>query len=302
MKVLPLAALVAVAVVAGRLPVHAAESARLRHMASVYVDANGAGLLNPEGVACGPSGTVVVGDTGNDRLLRFTVRDKTLSGGSEIKLAQLTAPTRVQISSTGDIFALDGKRRLVVRLGADGAFKNVVTFDGVPLPATVVVKSFALDAADNVYVLDVFAARVLVVGADGRFLKALALPPETGFVTDVTVDALGTVVVIDAVKRRLARAARDATSFTPLGGDLRQTLTTMPSAIAASRGLLFVSEGGGGSIASFGQDGTFLARQLASGWKDGSLDHPGQICVTEGDEMFVADRGNSRIQVFALAR
>jgi len=301
MKTLPLLSFVAAAVVAGSLQVHGADGTRLRHVASVYVDEKGAGLLNPEGVACGP-GVIVVADTGNNRLLRFTMTDKTLSGGSEIKIAELTTPTRVQVSSKGDIYALDGTRRQIVHLGPDGAFRNVVAFDGAPPPATIVVKSFAMDADGTLYVLDVFSARVLVIGADGQFAKTLPLPKESGFVTDVTVDPLGNVIVLDALKRRLASASKDAAAFTPLGENARASLASMPSSIVASRGVIFVAEGSGGSIATFGQDGAFIARQLTAGWKDGSLDHPGQMCVSETDDVFVADRGNSRIQVFGLTR
>ncbi len=47
---------------------------RLKSLAAIYVDDKGAALNLPEGVACDASGQVVVGDTGNDRLLRFTFR------------------------------------------------------------------------------------------------------------------------------------------------------------------------------------------------------------------------------------
>ena len=74
--------LVAAALVVGHLRLTAAETARFRYLVSVYVDDKGAGLNLPEGVACDGNGQFVVGDTGNDRLLRFTFRDKTVSGGT----------------------------------------------------------------------------------------------------------------------------------------------------------------------------------------------------------------------------
>lgn len=61
-------------------------------------------------------------------------------------------------------------------------------------------------------------------------------------------------------------------------------------------------EGSGGAIASLGQDGAFVGRQLTHGWQEGSLNHPAQVCVTDADEMVVADRDNSRVQVFGLTR
>ncbi len=77
---------------------------------------------------------------------------------------------------------------------------------------------------------------------------------------------------------------------------------TLPSALASAKGLIFVVEGSGGGIAAFGQDGAFLGRHLTPGWKDGSLNHPSQLCINDRDEVFVADRDNSRVQVFSLSR
>lgn len=302
MKTVSLAALVAATLVVSALRLSGAEGARFRHLASVYFDDKGAGLHLPEAVACNDKGLLVIGDTGNDRLLRFAYQDKTLSGGSEIKIPQLSAPTRVQLNSKGEIYALDGKQRRIVHLGPDGEFKDLLSFDGVPPPTTIVPKSFKIDAADNIYVLDVFSARVLVLNADGRFQRALALPDDTGFATDLAVDATGNVLVLDSVKRRILSAGKDATSFAPLGGDATESLVTLPSSLTASGGIIFVVEGSGGSIASFGQDGSFLARQLTPGWKEGSLNHPSQVCITEKDEVFIADRDNSRVQVFVLSR
>ena len=76
MKTVSLAALVAAALVLALLPLTAAETARFRHLVSVYADDKGAGLQLPEGVACDDKGRLVIGDTGNDRLLRFTYQDK----------------------------------------------------------------------------------------------------------------------------------------------------------------------------------------------------------------------------------
>lgn len=162
-------------------------------------------------------------------------------------------------------------------------------------------KSFAIDADDRVYVLDVFAARVLVL-ADGRVQRSLPLPEDARFVTDLAIDDLGTLVVLDSIGRRIYAAAKEAPSFSPIGGDLTNALVTLPSTLASAKGLIFVVEGSGGGLAAFGQDGAFLGRHLTPGWKDGSLNHPSQLCINDRDEVFVADRDNSRVQVFSLSR
>jgi hypothetical protein len=38
------------------------------------------------------------------------------------------------------------------------------------------------------------------------------------------------------------------------------------------------------------------------GWKDGFLRYPAQLCVNDKGEVYVADRENSRVQIFTVVR
>ena len=302
MKTVSIACLVAAALFCGSLRLTAAETARLRYLTSVYFDQKEGGLKQPEGVACGSQGRLVIADTGNDRLLFFTYRDGKLGGGSEVKLAELSAPSRVHVTSKGELFVLDGKRRRLVRLGPGGEFKGVFTMNGVPPPGTIIPKSFAVDSADNVYVLDVFSARVLVLNAEGQFQRALAVPAEAGFASELAVDTAGTVFLVDSIKRGMFSADKGAAAFSRLGGDLTGVVSTIPASVTASRGMIVIAEGSGSTLVVFGRDGSFLSRQLAAGWEEGALNHPSQVCVSDRDDVFIADRDNSRVQVFRLVR
>jgi len=62
-----------------------------------------------------------------------------------------------------------------------------------------------------------------------------------------------------------------------------------------------VDENGAGLV-TLGQDGSFLGRQLAMGWSEGFLYYPSQMCANGRDELFIADRGNSRVQVFSIVK
>jgi hypothetical protein len=301
MRTLALAALAAAALVTSLPRPATAQAARLRHLASVYADDTGVGLKRPEGIACGAGGMIVVADTGNGRLLRFTYRERTVSGGGEIRIPELSAPSRLHLGSKGQIYVLDSTRRRIVRLGPDGEFVGALSFDGAPPPGTIVPKSFAVDAADRAYVLDAFAGRVLVLDGQGRFERALPLPADAGFVTDVAVDTAGSLVLLDSVRRQLY-AIGDAGAFAPLGRDLKEALPTPPTSLTMGRGLIFILEGRGGRVVTVGRDGSFLSSQLARGWTEGMLNYPSQMCINDRDEVFVADRDNSRIQVFGLTR
>jgi DNA-binding beta-propeller fold protein YncE len=302
MKRLSCACLLLGAALAGdQLRAIAADAARFRYVAAAYLDDKGAGLNLPEGVACDRNGTVVVADTGNNRLVRFSYRERGLSGGAEIKPAELGSPGSVFLGSKGDIYALDTVLRRIVHLTPAGEFREALKLEGAPGAASVVAKAFALDSADNIYVLDVFSARVLVLNPEGQFQKAIAVADDTGFASDIAVDASGAVILIDSVGKRIYAAAKDAPAFTRVGGDLAQYLPTLPTHVTTVRGAILVGEGNAGTITAFARDGAFLSRQLTTGWSEGMLNHPSQMCVSDTD-VFIADRDNSRVQVFQLIR
>jgi hypothetical protein len=278
-----------------------AEVTHLRPSLSIYLDDKGVGLRHPEGVACSGS-TLVVGDTENDRLLRYTIEGKSVKGGTEIKIPQLSSPICVQINSKGEIFALDGRQRRIVRLGPDGAFKGYVAAEGAPSPSTLVARSFKIGPDDALYVLDVFSSRVVVMAADGKYQRQIDFPADYGFFSDVAVDGRGTVLVVDSIRAMVWAAAGKAATFSPLGGPLKEHMTFPAYLTADRRGIIYITDEYGGDVGMLSRDGSFLGKQLGMGWNEGFLSYPSQICVDDREEVFIADRGNSRVQVFTLAK
>jgi DNA-binding beta-propeller fold protein YncE len=278
-----------------------AETVKIRHATSLYADDKGAGMKYPDGVACNDK-SVIVGDTGNDRLLRYAFQDNALKAGAEIKVPQLSQPVRIQFSSKGEILALDGKQRRIARLGADGAFKGYVTVEGAPGASGVVPRSFKIDRDDNLYVLDVFTGRVLVTNLDGKYQRHIDFPKEYGFFSDLAVDPKGTVLLIDSVSARVFSAQKGANAFSPLGASLEEYLNFPVSLTTDGRGTIYIADANGAAVGVMSQDGSFLGKQLTMGWTEGLLYYPSQVCINERGELFVADRGNSRVQVFTLVK
>jgi sugar lactone lactonase YvrE len=279
-----------------------AETVKFRHLQSIYFDEKGAGMKQPEGVACNEKGLLFVGDTGNDRLLRYSYQDKSLRAGTEIKVQQLSNPIRLQINSREEIFALDGKKRRIIRLNPDGAFKGYVEGEGIPSPSSFVPRSFKIDAQNSIYMLDIFSARVLVLNSEGKYQKQIPFPKEFGFFSDLSVDSKGTVFLIDCVKAMLFSTAKDSSSFAPLTKSLREYLNFPTSMTIDSQGRLYVVDENGAGIVLLGRDGTYMGRQLSMGWNEGLLYYPSQTAINGKGEVFIADRGNSRVQIFSLVK
>jgi len=279
-----------------------AETAKLRYSQSIYFDDRGVGLKQPEGVACNDKSVLIVGDTGNGRLLRYTVQDKNIQAGNEMKIPQLSNPIRVQMNSKGEIFGLDGKQRRIVRLSPTGEFKDYLNPEGLPSPSSFIPRSFKIDPNDHFYILDIFSERVLVIAPDGKYQKQIAFPKSYGFFSDLAVDPKGGILLIDSVKKMVFTAPRDSKEFTPLGGPLKQYLNFPTYITTDKRGMTYVVDENGSGIVILGQDGSFLGRQLNMGWNEGLLYFPSQMCINEKGEVFIADRGNSRVQIFTLIK
>jgi hypothetical protein len=279
-----------------------AETVKFRYLQSIYFDDKGGGIKQPEGVACNDKSFLVIGDTGNDRLLRYTLEEKNLKAGIEIKIPQLSNPIRVQMNSKGEIFALDGKRRRIVRLSPEGAFKSYVDPEGIPSPSAFVPRSFKIDKNDNIYILDIFTGRVLVLNPEGKYQNQIPFAKEYGFFSDLSVDSKGNILLIDSVKAMVLSAPKDSNGFSALTKSLREYLDFPTSLTTDHRGTIYIVDEKGGGIVILGADGTFVGRQLTMGWTEGLLYYPSQICINGKGEVFIADRGNSRIQVFMVVK
>jgi sugar lactone lactonase YvrE len=262
------------------------------------VDGKGAGIRQPEGVSC-RGNALVVADTGNGRLLRYTIAGENWTPGGEIVLPQLPFPIRVDVNSKGEIFALDGKSRRIGRVAASGEFLGYVAPAG-DVQGAVVPRSFRIDRNDNLYLLDVSSARVLVLDPSGKIQREIPFPKEYGFFSDLSVDAGGNILLLDSVGKRVYKVTKTPPEIAPLSESLKEEVY-FPVAIATDKqGTIFLVDQNGSGVVILGPDGSFRGRRLSMGWKDGFLRYPAQMCITENGNAFIADRGNNRVEAFLV--
>lgn len=279
----------------------AGAAVKLRYITSVYTDDKGIPIIQPEGVTCDNKSILFVADTGNSRLLRYTFKDEVIEAGAvEIKADQLRYPSKMKQNSKGEIYVLDGKQRTIIRLTPDGEFKNYLAPTGLPFPSSYVTRNFTIDMKDDIYILDIFSQRVLVLDSEGNYLRQIPFPEEYGFFSDIAVDSRGRVLLIDSVNAMIYAAAKDSASFSPLTESLREYMRFPTSLTTDNRGRIYLVDRNGGSIIILGQDGSFLRRQSGLGFKEGRLNYPSQMCINNKGEAFIADTNNSRVQIFEM--
>jgi sugar lactone lactonase YvrE len=276
------------------------EAIKFRHVTSIYTGSRDIALKNPEGVVCDDQSLLIVADTGNARLLRYTLGDDAaVPSAIETAIPQITYPVRVKINSKKEIFVLDGKLRRIIRLAADGKFSGYIDPPAGSSAPSQALWSFHIDRNDNFYILDIYHRQLIVLSPQGKTLKKFDLPEQTGVFSDLTVDAGGNILLLDSVNARVFFKANDTSEFVALTDSLKTYMRFPTSMAIDKRGRIYLVDHNGGKIIILARDGSFLGRLSARGWKEGLLNHPSQICLNDRGEIIVADTSNNRVQIFA---
>ncbi|MEN8258329.1 MAG: NHL repeat-containing protein [Thermodesulfobacteriota bacterium] len=266
-------------------------------LVSIYSDSDGKGLLHPEDVAC-RADSIVIADTGNNRLVQYGLQDNEVKFISQVHFSQLRSPIRVQITSKGEIWALSSKNRRIVRVGPDGQFLGNFELKSVPDQEEIVPRSFRIDRDDKVYILDIHGNRLLVFSAAGEFLRQIDLPKEFGSFADFVVASSGTIYTVDSIHARIHSAGPDAQNFSPLSKSLKDRMNFPTYITTDNGGNLYVTDQNGGKIILVGVDGSFRGQKAGKGRAEGLLNYPVGICLNGNGLAFVADRNNNRVQIF----
>lgn len=291
-----LAALTAIALLP--LTSHSAE-VKIRYVTTVYTDDAGNIIRQPEGVACSEK-SLLVADTGNGRLLRYSYQKNTLKRDLEIKAPQLTKPIRVQINAKEEILALDGKQLRIVRFNQRGELVGNLEVRDLPSPSSFIPKSLYLDKNDDIYILDIFGKRVLLLDPQGKYKSHIDFPEEFGFISDLSVDSQGNVYLIDSVKGVVLTAPKGSKAFTPLPKSAKEHMQFPVSLAIDERGIIYVVDRNESSIVVLNQDGSYQRKLLSQGWTEGLLYYPSHLCINRTGDIFIADRANNRVQIFEI--
>ena len=124
---------------------------------------------SPTGIAVDRSGNVLVADTGNGRIEKFSPVGAFLSaiGIKGTGYEQLGAPNGIAIDRTGNTYAADASKHRVEKLAPDG---TVIDEWKGPDPGFYGPRRIAIGPDNSVYVVDQGRTRIVKFGPDGRVL------------------------------------------------------------------------------------------------------------------------------------
>lgn len=275
----------------------AIDQGKIRFRQAIYKGYEGIGLRYPEGVACNEE-YVLVADTGNDRLVKYPYQDGVVKD-AEFEIP-LNSPAIAHINSKGEIFALDLDRRIQI-FGSDGTPKESLSPENSPVSRKKMVpRSFTIDQNDNIYILDIYEEVVLVLDSGSGYIRHIPFPENFGFLSDLAVDNRGAIFLVDSVKAAIFKAEPEAEEFVQLTQGLKEYVNFPTYLSLDSQGIMYLVDKHGGNLVLLNRDGEFLRHKFAYGWLESQLHYPAQLCISEvGGAIFIADRSNSRVQMFS---
>jgi sugar lactone lactonase YvrE len=161
----------------------------------------------PTGIAVDAKGNVLVADTNNGRIEKFSPTGAYVSsmGIKGIGYGQLGAPNGIAIDRSGDIYVADALKHVVEKLAPDG---SVISEWKGPGPGFYGPRRIAIGSDESVYVLDQGRTRVVKLSPDGQVLTTWGTKGNgDGQFNDPTSVALdirsNRVYVADPINRRI---------------------------------------------------------------------------------------------------
>ena len=271
----------------------------LTYAQTLLTDAAGGQLKSPAGVSC-RGDSIYVADTGNKRIIHYVEKDGKVAPDKVFPVPQMV-PLMVQSNGKGDLYVLDGKDRKIYLLSPQGDLLGNLEPKGLPSAEKIVPRSIKVGSDGTVYILDIFSARVLELDSAGKYLRQIPFPSDYGFFSDVAVDNQGNVFLLDSVKAEVFVTREGSQTFQPLGAGMKNEINFPTSLVPDNKGNLLLVDEHGGCVVIVGMDGSFLGRRLSMGWRDGQLRYPTEIDINDKGNLFIADKGNNRVQEFILA-
>jgi len=254
----------------------------------------------PRAIATDAQGRLYVTNTGNDRIDVFDASGTLLRsfGSSGRAVGQFDAPSGVAVDGAGLRAVADSVNGRVQLINPDG---SIATVWGSPNPGPTILPdpvAVAFDSFGNGYVLDQRRSRILYFERGSATSPRSMGTPGSGpgqmlAPSALALDATGVLSVADTGNERIVRFQWDGTyigSF-PVPEPPRGIAVTPDGSriyVSDTRARITVYDASGREIDRFGGRGRGI----------GKLEAPAQMTLDAGGNLWVADRGNNRVQQF----
>jgi len=263
-------------------------------------------LCRPWGVACTPSGLLVVADRSNNRVQIFN-RDGSFHSkfGSEgNRPGQFNRPASVCVDGLGRLIVTDKDNHRMQIFTIEGEFLHKFGEKGSGNGQFLYPWDVACNSKNQILVSDTRNHRLQLFdsngtyltkyGFDGQMWKHFDSPRGVCFTQD------DQAIVTDFNNHRLLVIKANFCSAQFLGSEgTKDGEFTRPNGVTVDdEGNIIVADSRNDRIQVFSSSGVFLRKFGGKGSGPGEFDRPCGICMTQDGLICVVDFGNTRIQLF----
>lgn len=260
---------------------------------------DGQGMKEPMAVAVGTKGLIYVTDTGHNRVQVYRPNGKaTFSfGKAGARNGEFNYPYGILALGNGHLLVADTGNYRVQEFTRTGEFVKV----WLPSEKRIKPGMMTMDSKGLVYISDLAGQQIVVAGTGGKILRVIpGVNANLSFPQGLAVDSSAQIWVADGGSSRVKvinGAGQLVKSWDGRGNLPKGSEFTMVRGLAMDNlGRLFVSESLGNRIRVLDETGTELFR-FPGEQEDGML-FPMGITIDQKGRIYIADRGNNRVQVW----
>ena len=282
-------------------------------------------LKAPMGVAVDADGSVIVADTGHNRVIRLSATGGLLAVWGEDDQhggVQFSTPEGVAIGPDGSIFVADTGNGRIVNVGPAGDILGTFGAPGIGPGEFRDPHSLAVDADGDMFVADTLNHRIQKLGPSGEPLAQWGFvgggPRQDAYETSlgrgigqfrfpkgVALDGNGNLYVADSDNFRIVKLSSTTGEFLAQWIGLGSVIKNkqVPGSFQSPRGIavgpggsVFVADTFNHWVQQLSPDGQVLAHWGGQGTAAGEFSFPSGIAVDGQGNVYVADTYNDRIQ------
>ena len=247
---------------------------------------------NPHGIAVDGAGNILVADTGNGRIQKFS------PNGTFVTSIATTDPNGIGVDRAGNIYVAEiGSKHRVQKLGPDGRFITEWA------PGLYGPRKIAIGPDDSIYVVDSGRNRIVKFSPDGQVLATWGSEGsgdgQFRALTSVAVDPkTNKVYVADPINSRIEVFDSNAKFLSKWSvPEWREALGFEDLAIDPDKGRLYASSAHLSTIFVFDLQGNRLGAVTPT--PPEKLEAPSALALAK-DKLFVLNTGSARVSLIPL--
>ncbi len=261
-------------------------------------------LRRPASVAVDKNGSIFVGDQlgvyqfdPSGKYVKTLVKVGAESG--------LRNPSGLAVAPSGDIYIADNIVNTIFRVGQDGKITTkITTVDGKPLDQPVTVR---VDPQNNLYVVNQNSSEVLKLDPSGKLLMKIGSKGDkTGQFERphaLALDSAGNIYVTDLTTQLIQKFSPDG-KYLKSFGDSHSGENTwlLRGLVVGPDNRIYTVDSVNQRIQVFDLAELRLIKEFQNpGNAQGQIQDPADLAVDGQGNLYIADRGNNRIQKIKLA-